>query len=211
MIECLRKYAIDGLHFDYIRYGPHQCYCQHCQEEFARRYGFEPITTSKRKTFPTTAVVSANTLTDPTTATIFAEFSNRTPAIALNKLGKGVVLLLSWHAEHEMPPAVGETVKRAMSQWTSGGQKVDITTTTANRDQYGARSMNAATISLWRLGYRPKVVGAGQPRGTGFQPRRKASCGVKTRPRWPCHKIANNTACAPSKVQGAICTFRSIT
>ena len=23
--------------------------------------------------------------------------------------------------------------------------------------------------------------------GTGFQPRRKASCGVKTRPRWPCH------------------------
>jgi len=112
---------------------------------------------------------------NPTTATIFAEFSNRTPAIALNKLGKGVFLLLNWHAEHEIPPAVGETVKRAMSQWTSGGQKVYITTTTANRDQYGARSMDAATISLWRLGYRPKVAGAGQPRGTGFQP-------VKTRP-----------------------------
>lgn len=162
MIECLRKYVIDGLHFDYIRYGPHYCYCRHCQEEFARRYGFEPITTNKRKTFPIAAVVSANTLTKPTTATILAEFSDRTPAIALNKLGKGVVLLLNWHAVHEMPPAVGETVKRAMSQWTRGGRNIYVTTTTANRDEYGARSMDAATVCLGRLGYRPKVIDAGQ-------------------------------------------------
>ncbi|MCU0916938.1 MAG: family 10 glycosylhydrolase, partial [Planctomycetes bacterium] len=53
MIECLRKYDIDGLHFDYIRYGPRQCYCYYCQTTFARRYGFTELTQDRRTTFPT--------------------------------------------------------------------------------------------------------------------------------------------------------------
>ena len=43
MLEALRKYDLDGLHFDYIRYsGRVVCYCKHCQDEFAARYGFQP-------------------------------------------------------------------------------------------------------------------------------------------------------------------------
>ena len=40
MLEVARKYPVDGLHFDYIRY-PHSnsCYCQGCRERFERWLG----------------------------------------------------------------------------------------------------------------------------------------------------------------------------
>lgn len=40
MLEVLRKYPIDGLHFDYIRY-PHgqACYCPGCRERFEKERG----------------------------------------------------------------------------------------------------------------------------------------------------------------------------
>ncbi|MBN2128507.1 MAG: family 10 glycosylhydrolase, partial [Sedimentisphaerales bacterium] len=158
MIECLRKYDIDGLHFDYIRYGPRQCYCATCQEEFARRYGFEALTGRRRTTFPTLASISANPLVGPTTAGVLAEFSDGTPAIALNKLDAGSVLLLNWHAETEMPPAVAETVRLTLGVWTTGGAKIYITTTSANRAEYGTSSLEAARVALTRLGYPPSSV-----------------------------------------------------
>ena len=161
MIECLRKYDIDGLHFDYIRYGPKQCYCRHCQNEFARRYGFEPMTGRRRTTFPTVvAGMTGNPLALPTTAVALAEFSDGSPAIALNKLGAGSVLLLNWHAENEMPPAVSETVKLTLGVWTTGGGKVLLATTEATRAEYGTGPLDAARNALTRLGCTPGTIGA---------------------------------------------------
>jgi hypothetical protein len=162
MLECLRKYDIDGIHFDYIRYGPRQCYCAYCQREFARRYGFEPMTPQSRTTFPAFVSITANPLVKPTTAVVLAEFSDGTPAIALNRLGAGTVLLLNWHAEEEMPPAVAEIVKLALGIWTTAGAQVHITTTAANRDEYGTGSLEAARVCLTRLGFPPKLVAAEQ-------------------------------------------------
>ena len=162
MLECLRKYDIDGLHFDYIRYGPRQCYCTYCQREFARRYGFEPMTAQSRATFPVFVSITGNPLVKPTTAVVLAEFSDGTPAIALNRLGAGTALLLNWHAEEEMPPAVAELVKLTLGIWTTTGAQVHITTTAANRQEYGAGSLNAARACLTRLGYAPKLVAAEQ-------------------------------------------------
>ena len=35
MLEVARKYPVDGLHFDYIRYpGRDKCYCDGCRERF---------------------------------------------------------------------------------------------------------------------------------------------------------------------------------
>ncbi len=160
MLECLRKYGVDGLHFDYIRYGPHQCYCDYCQQTFARRYGFAPITKERRTTFPTGVSMTANPLAKPTTATVLAEFYDGTPAIALNKLGKGTVLLLNWHAEKEMPPAVAETVKTALRMWTTGGGPVHLTTTAANRAQYGNTALETTRVCLTRLGHPPTSIPA---------------------------------------------------
>jgi len=158
MIECLRKYNLDGLQFDYIRYGPHQCYCDYCQSTFARRYGFAPLTRDRRTTFPAGVTITANPLAKPTTAQVLAEFYDGTPAIALNKLGKGAVLLLNWHAENEMPPAVGATVKLTLGTWTTGGTQVYVATTAANRAEYGSSSLEAARAALTRLGYRPTSI-----------------------------------------------------
>jgi len=160
MLECLRKYDIDGLHFDYIRYGPKHCYCTHCQKEFARRYGFKPITSQRKTTFPTAASVSGNPLAKPTTAAVLAEFSDGTPAIALNKLGDGTVLLLNWHAEKEMPPAVAETVRLTLGVWTVSGAKTYMATTAPTKAEYGTSSVSEMQIALTRLGYRPTPVTA---------------------------------------------------
>ncbi len=165
MIECLRKYDLDGIHFDYIRYGPQQCYCGYCQETFARRYGFEPMTGDGLTTLPAAADITANPLAKPTTAVVLADFSDGTPAIAMNKLGEGPALLLNWHAENEMPPAVAETVKLAFGVWTTGGAQVHIATTAATRSEYGTGSLEAARATLTRLGYRPKSIPAEQIAG----------------------------------------------
>jgi len=162
ILECLRKYDVDGIHFDYIRYGPHQCYCTYCQQEFARRYGFEPLTQERRTTFPAGVDITANPLVKPTTAVVLAELSDGTPAIALNRLGQGTVLLLNWHAENEMPPAVAELVKLTLDVWTTGQSPVYVTTTAANRSTYGAGSFEAARVSLARLGYPPKFIAVEQ-------------------------------------------------
>jgi len=159
MIECLRKYDVDGIHFDYIRYGPHECYCDDCQKEFAMRYGGAPLTDEQLKTYPIGAGIAANPVTHPTTATVLATLSDGTPAIALNALGKGAVLLLNWHAENEMPPAVARTVRIMLDLWTVAGKyPIYLTTTEENRSEYGTDSLEAARASLRRLGSTPQVI-----------------------------------------------------
>ena len=40
LLEIVRKYEVDGLHFDYIRYpGSEGCYCNGCRERFSRNTG----------------------------------------------------------------------------------------------------------------------------------------------------------------------------
>jgi len=40
MIEIVKKYAVDGIHFDYIRYpDSSSCFCQKCREEFEKSIG----------------------------------------------------------------------------------------------------------------------------------------------------------------------------
>jgi len=40
MLEVVRKYDVDGIHFDYIRYpGPQGCYCNGCRERFEKSTG----------------------------------------------------------------------------------------------------------------------------------------------------------------------------
>ena len=40
MVEVARRYAVDGVHFDYIRYpGPENCFCAGCRERFEKVIG----------------------------------------------------------------------------------------------------------------------------------------------------------------------------
>ncbi len=98
MLECLRNYDLDGLHFDYIRYdGRGMCYCDACQAEVQRRYGLPPVSPDST-TFPIAAQVTGNPLDQPTTAQVLATFDNGKPAITLNRLGEGEAVQFNWHA-----------------------------------------------------------------------------------------------------------------
>lgn len=42
MVEVARKYAVDGIHFDYIRYpDSDHCFCAHCRERFEKEAGVQ--------------------------------------------------------------------------------------------------------------------------------------------------------------------------
>ena len=159
MIECLTKYDIDGLHFDYIRYGPRDCYCSYCQKTFAARYGFPPLKKEELKRFPVACHVSSNPVVEPTTAEVVVRFSNGTPAVAVNELGRGKVLLLNWHAEDLTPPAVVALVKRALEKWKASRERVYVLNTKENRAVYGNTSSSKAVRSLLRLGLRASPAG----------------------------------------------------
>jgi uncharacterized lipoprotein YddW (UPF0748 family) len=159
MVECLRSHEIDGIHFDYIRYaGPHLCLCKHCQEQFAREYGFEPLTGQSLAGFPFVTSVGSNPVVAPSTAVVAAEFPSGVPAIALNELGKGKVLLLNWHAEQRIPGPVAETVKRTFARWGATSDKLFVMSTAPTRERYGTRSIDDAVESLRRMGYGAKPI-----------------------------------------------------
>ncbi len=160
MIEALTRYDLDGIHFDYIRYdGSAICYCKHCQTEFASRYGCGTIAKSTRKVYPFTARLAGNPVAGPTTARVLAQFSDGTPAIAVNDLDKGNVLLFNWHALRRVLPPVAETWNRALRQWNASADRVFLMNTAANRQRYGTKSVGEAEAALHELGCKAKTIG----------------------------------------------------
>ena len=153
MIECLRKYALDGIHFDYIRYGPTLCFCRECQDTFSKRYGFKPLNRADEKQFPVFVNATGNPVVNPTTAKVIVQFADGTPAMAVNELGKGKVLLLNWHAEELAPDAVSDTVRRALERWKAPRDAAFVLNTTQNRARYGNSFSAAALRSFGKLGY----------------------------------------------------------
>ncbi|NLS96469.1 MAG: family 10 glycosylhydrolase [Planctomycetaceae bacterium] len=160
MIEALTRYDLDGIHFDYIRYdGSAICYCKHCQAEFAAQYGCGTIEKSTRNVYPFTARLAGNPVAGPTTARVLAQFSDGTPAIAVNDLDKGNVLLLNWHALRRILPPVAETWNRALRQWNATADRVFLMNTAANRQRYGTKSVGQAEAALHELGCEVKTIG----------------------------------------------------
>lgn len=160
MIDTLARYDLDGLHFDYIRYseGGVICYCKHCQAEFAARYGCGPIQRTSRHVYPFAAPLAGNSVAGPTTAQVLAQFSDGTPAIATNQLGKGRVLLFNWHALRSLQPAVAETWNRTLQQWNASAGKVVVMDTAPNRERYGAKGPQQAAAALRSLGCQAEIV-----------------------------------------------------
>lgn len=159
MLGALTKYDLDGLHFDYIRYnGSAVCYCKRCQTEFAARYGLGPIEKPQGEAFPLAARFAGNPVAKSTTARVLAEFSDATPAIAINTLGQGQALLFNWHAFEPLLPATAETVKRALRQWNAAPDKLFVFDTAPNRERYGRKRMENAVATLGKLGYKARVA-----------------------------------------------------
>ena len=80
------------------------------------------------------------------------------PAIAVNALGQGNVLLLNWHVERGMPPAVAETVQLVFGRWGAARDKVFVMSTAPTRQRDGTGSVADAVEALKSLGFRAEPM-----------------------------------------------------
>ena len=158
MIECLRNYDVDGIHFDYIRYdGQGYCYCEHCQREFAQRTGLPPLSKDAGAA-PAAMDLSANPLGEPTTAQILATFDHGVVAVALNKLGSGEAALLNWMAANSANPAVDALVTKLLRRFGAGADNVYQLRTSQTAAKYNISYQTAGADWLKALGYAPRVI-----------------------------------------------------
>jgi len=115
MIDLLKNYQISGLHFDYIRFpSKNYCYCEECRDFIKKLNNYDPL--DLLSSLPTEIPLKSYPLTFPTSAVILAKFDDGLPAICLNKLGKGYVLLFNWDLAYKPYPLNGELIKRAV-EW----------------------------------------------------------------------------------------------
>ena len=154
MIDCLRRYEVDGLHLDYIRYdGQGYCTCGHCQGEFAARSGFAVRAPSRL--LPAALSVSGNPLAGLTTAQVLATFDDGHPAITRNRLGQGEAVLLNWAAQRGGVPGVNDFVTRTLARFGAAAGTLFQLCTTETTAKYGAKSQEPPREWLTSLGYRP--------------------------------------------------------
>jgi uncharacterized lipoprotein YddW (UPF0748 family) len=158
MLDCLRHYDVDGLHFDYIRYAGHvMCYCGHCQNEFGKKYGFRPLRPGAER-FPAMFDVAANPLGAPTTAQVLATFDHGVPAISLNRLGDGEVALVNWQAARSGHSAADDFVKRTLARFGADAKKAFQLNTTQTAAKYRREEQAIASDWLRGLGFPAKLI-----------------------------------------------------
>jgi uncharacterized lipoprotein YddW (UPF0748 family) len=138
MCELLQRYRVDGLHFDYIRFDNKSvCTCPVCCENAKADVGLD-IRSLTYPELPAYGALDGNPLAEPTTAQVLAEFDDGVPAIALNQIGKGKVLLLNWHVSEWCPPVVITAVQRTFSAMGIGpGDRVFLLDSDINAARYG--------------------------------------------------------------------------
>lgn len=168
MIDCLRSYDLDGLHFDYIRYnGTTVCYCDHCQREFAAKYGFRPLRRDEER-FPALLDTGGNPLDKPTTAQVLATFDDGKPAITLNRLGQGEAVLLNWGASRSGSLAVDILVKKTLARFGAAAKSTFQLNTTQTAAKYRPEVQAQTAEWLRELGFPARLINetalAGVPR-----------------------------------------------
>ena len=158
MLECLKNYDVDGLHFDYIRYsGQVLCYCDHCQREFAEKYGFRPLNRSEER-FPALLDIGANPLGRPTTARVLATFDHGVPAITVNTLDAGEAVLVNWQAAGHSCLALDKFVAETMKRFGAAAKNTYQLNTTQTAAKYRLTEQEKARVWLKELGFSTKLM-----------------------------------------------------
>ena len=158
MLECLKNYDVDGLHFDYIRYsGQVICYCDHCQHEFAEKYGFRPLNRSEER-FPAFLDIGANPIGKPTTAKVLAVFDHGVPAIAVNHLDAGEAVLVNWQAAGHSCLALDNFVTATMKRFGATAKTTYQLHTTQTAAKYQPTEQEKTRVWLKGMGFSTKQI-----------------------------------------------------
>ncbi len=152
MLECLRNYELDGIHFDYIRFpGRGMCCCERCQAEVRDRFGIPPLS-AENPLFPIACQMSGNPLDKPATARVLAAFGDGTPAITLNTLGQGETALLNWQAHRTPRLAVSAFAGQLLQRFGAAGGTVYQIRNAPTTARYGLASQEEGAAWWRRLG-----------------------------------------------------------
>ncbi|NLW49570.1 MAG: family 10 glycosylhydrolase [Candidatus Brocadiaceae bacterium] len=115
MAEVLERYDVDGVHLDYVRFDNKAvCTCPACRENARADLGID-IGSLAYPELPACGALSANPLAAPTTAQVLATFDDGVPAVALNQVGRGSVLLLNWQVTSWCPRFVVAAVQNTLT------------------------------------------------------------------------------------------------
>ena len=158
MLECLKNYEVDGIHFDYIRYsGQTMCFCDHCQNEFSQKYGFRSLNPTEEK-FPALLDIGGNPVGKPTTAKVLATFDDGVPAIAVNRLGEGETVLVNWNAASRPCMALDNFVKETLKRFGATSKNTFQLHTTQTAAKYDASAQDKAATWLREIGFPAKKI-----------------------------------------------------
>ncbi len=158
MLECLKNYDVDGLHFDYIRYsGQVICDCDHCQHEFEQKYGFRPMKRSEER-FPVLLDIVSNPLGKQTTAKVLATFDHGVPAITVNQLDAGEAVLVNWQAAGRSCWALDNFVEDTMKRFGATAENTYQLNTTQTAAKYGPIKEEGVRVWLKGLGFPAKLI-----------------------------------------------------
>ncbi len=167
MIDCLERYKVDGLHFDYIRFpSSNFCYCDDCltryNESKANPYQFDML---RFEQLPAIGWFSGNPLGEVTTAKVLAKFNNGVPAITYNRYGEGKVLLFNWYAVKRQGRFIDSVVVRVFKDFGRKiGDTIYILRSWNTEKVYGYSDQAAMETKNWMkwLGFKSKDVEEGK-------------------------------------------------
>ena len=145
MLDCLKRYPVASLHFDYIRFPGRQavCACPECRRLCREESGVD-LDTLRFTDLPAIGEVDGNPLAQPTTVRTLVRFENSEPALAIHDLGKGRVVLLNWKPHRWCPVAVATAVKRLLAErGVKEGDRVLALDHSSNKDRRWQRYQEA--------------------------------------------------------------------
>ena len=157
MLDCLKRYPVASLHFDYIRFPGRQaiCACPVCRRRCREETGVD-LDALRFTALPAIGEVDGNPLAEPTTARTLVRFENDEPALAVNDLGKGRVVLLNWKPHRWCPVAIATAVRRLLAErGVKEGNRVFALDHPANEDRRWQRYQEAQGWAA-ALGYTVK-------------------------------------------------------
>jgi len=158
MIDLLRRYAVDGLHLDYIRFSSQVwCCCDYCREEFARQYGLPPMDADESG-FPVRLVMLGNPLAEPTTAQVLACFEDREPAITLNRLGLGEVAVVNWQLARFSNSALRDAVAAVLRRFGAAEGSLYQLRTSRTAAKYGLGGQERALEWFRKQGFAGQAI-----------------------------------------------------
>ncbi len=157
MLEVLNNYDIAGLHFDYIRFNGKDISVDPTVVAQAERDAGIDIGTLTYPELPAYGHFRGNPLTQPTTAQVMAYFGDQTPAVSVNPLGAGEVILFNWHADMNTPRAIHEAMRRALIR-LGASSRILLLDSDINAVKYTHRFYQDARNWLSSLGFAPVKV-----------------------------------------------------